>query len=322
MYRRLLAAGSLVALAAGMSLAVAGPAGGGTSSETFEFEDETQTFTVPDNVCEIRVIALGAGGGDSTDSVLAETVPGGTGGRAEATIPVTPGETLTVRVGGEGEDTVTVGGTGGLGGEGGFNGGADGGDATVVDAGGGGGGGASDVRRDEERLVVAGGGGGAGGEANGPADIAGAGGDGGGSEGEDGDAGATILPVAGAEGGEGGSQTEGGDGGAEGFPQGGDDGELGEGGDGGSLDPGASGGGGGGGGYYGGGGGAGEDLPLASAGGGGGGGSGFTPDGTGLEEGDGSDDDGEVTISWTAGQGCPAPAAAPAAVVVQPRFTG
>ncbi len=115
-----------------------------TNLETlvFAFTGAPQTFVVP-NVTSLHVIVDGAqGGANWVDNV-------NFGGRTEATIAVTPGETLTVFVG---EQPTSL--------AGGFNGGGAG------ETGGRGGGGASDIRRGgialTDRVVVAGGGGGAG----------------------------------------------------------------------------------------------------------------------------------------------------------------
>src|SRR5262245_29496595 len=56
-------------------------------------------FVVPADVCEITVDAIGAEGGGVTGD-------GGLGGEAVATVPVTPGESLQVRVGGRGGNPV------------------------------------------------------------------------------------------------------------------------------------------------------------------------------------------------------------------------
>ena len=117
-------------------------------------------------------IAFGAqGGANSATNSLGGSIPG-IGGEAEATISVTPGETLTVIVGGQGGPGVNGFGPG----DGGFGGGGDGGNSSGLNGTnpGSGGGGASAVVRSTEPLVVAGGGGGAGnsgtaGEANGGA---------------------------------------------------------------------------------------------------------------------------------------------------------
>lgn len=258
---------------------------------TFTNTGNAQSWTVPEGITQATFDVYGAQGGSSTPTVLGVSA-GGLGGKALATIAVTPGDTLQVNVGGRGGD-----GAGSAGGDGGFNGGGDGGDG--VFSGPGGGGGASDVRRDTdasgdfalaERIIVAGGGGGAGGF------TGGAGGAGGGLSGDP--AGATFSNDH-AVGGGGGTQDAGGLGGAPGFISGafrgtaGSDGGSGLGGRGGDGINNGSGGGGGGGGYYGGGGGGG-----GLKGGGGGGGSGFGPSGVVFESGKQSGD-GLVTIAYT-----------------------
>lgn len=206
-------------------------------SQTFNFTGAVQTFTVPPCVTSITVDAYGAQGGGSG---------GGPGGRAQATIPVTPGETLNIYVGGT--PTTRQGG--------GYNGG---GGLPALPCGGGSdgypGGGGSDVRRGTAlsgRLVVAGGGGGMGWSSQ-------PGGGGGGLSGQ--------TPVSGwvnaATNGGGGTQSAGGARGI--YTSGANDagaGSLGQGGTGGPTSGYCSGGGGGGG-YWGGGGG------HVSAGGGG-----------------------------------------------------
>ncbi len=215
---------------------------------SFQYIGHAQRFKVPKCVATIYIDAKGASG-----------KYGGDGGRVSATIPVTPGETLIVTVGGTGHKF-----------KGGFNGGGAG-----AGGGGAGGGGASDVRQGgntlADRVVVAGGGGGQ--DQNGYLGTAGSGGKGGGLP--DGGSGGipncnvqifTFPAVAGG----GGTQSSGGVGGA-----GSNGGSLGEGGVGvaecayfvasrGAYEYLSSGGGGG---YYGGGGG--------GDGGAGGGGSGY-----------------------------------------------
>ncbi len=311
-----------VALLAAAGFAV--PAGGqsGEVSEPFEFSGEAEDFVVPAGVCSVTIDAFGAAGGD----YLGTEIPtvGGLGGRATAIVPVTPGETLVVRVGGRGTDSDIPNGTvaeadGDVSvadvtvavfGPGGFNGGGDGGD-TSDDAGAGGGGG-SDVRQGgdalENRVVVAGGGGGGGGTDNEPG--IGDGGAGGGTEGEPGE-----DSWLGSIGGGGGTQDAGGAGGTTDATAG--DGDLGVGGIGGVGEFDNDGGGGGGGGYYGGGGGAG-DTGSTDDGGGGGGGSGFGPAGVAFETG-AQEGDGFVTITYNpATDSCP-PAVA---IELEPTFTG
>ncbi len=88
------------------------------------------TWTVPANTNTVTVEAWGAQGGDSTWGPL---IPGGLGAYVKGDISVTPGEVLTVLVGGRGESLAV----------------------------GGGGGGSFVARADNSPLVVAGGGGGA-----------------------------------------------------------------------------------------------------------------------------------------------------------------
>ena len=232
----------------------------GKTTLTFAFTGGIQNFVVPANVCEVEIDAYGAEGGQVGGAFSA-----GLGGRARATVAVTPGETLFVFVGGA---TFTQ--------TGGFNGGGNGGTGTENMSAGLGGGGASDVRQGgsglSNRVVVAGGGGG---RSNGSAE----GGDGGGLSGV---AGTGTLP------GGGGTQVSGGSTAGNGSA-----GVLGQGGDGG--DDTTIAGGGGGGGYYGGGGGSGD--PGSSNAGGGGGGSGFGPAGTFFQTGV-RNGDGEVSITF------------------------
>jgi hypothetical protein len=233
-------------------------AGAQATTQTFTYTGGEQTFSVPAGVTSVEVVATGGHGGSAAGA-------GGAAAQVTGTVSVTPGETLYVEVGGNGENGSPDGDSGAS--SGGFNGGA---------AGGAGGGGASDVRTSpavdgispDDRLVVAGGGGGSG--QNGSC----TGGAGGNAEqaGEDGSCR--------NGGGGGGSQSSGGAGGTNGCGTG-EAGQLGIGGLGGGngfddefcdLDVG----GGGGGGYYGGGGGTGASSDSS---GGGGGGSSYVPAG-------------------------------------------
>jgi hypothetical protein len=225
-------------------------------SQVFNFTGAEQTFVVPAGVTRVTIQALGAQGGSIDFPGTAQDSFGGLGGRTLATIPVTPGETLYVYVGGQptGYDNGFQ--------PGGFNGGGDSGlEIGVSTTGAAGGGGASDVRQGgnalANRVVVAGGGGGAANLSNG-----GAGG------------GLTGASGGGTGGGGGGTQASGGTAGAgQGNGGNGTTGTSGTGGTGGSAGDGAATGGGGGGGYFGGGGGGGANTQVGP--GGGGGGSGF-----------------------------------------------
>jgi hypothetical protein len=223
---------------------LAGCVAAGPAQAKTDVYDEVATesiFVVPGGVHELSFVAIGGSGGDAQDG------EGGAGAEVSGRLAVTPGQTLYIDVGENGEDLADGGGQV-------FGGGA---------AGGGGGGGASDIRTapyadglvPDPRLLVAGGGGGAGATGTEP------GGDGGDAETA---GGGTIYFGGGA-----GTQTEGGAG-AEGcFGTLGGNGGLGSGGEGGDAGEAVGPGGGGGGGYFGGGGGAGS-CEIASSGGGGG----------------------------------------------------
>ncbi len=258
-----------------------------SGNAVFAFTGAAQSFVVPAWITQVTISASGAAGG--SDGCFNPAA----GGTTTATIPVSPGETLTVYVGGAGAAGTSAGP-----GAGGFNGGGTGGRNTVVGVptmwSSGGGGGASDVRRGgatlADRVVVAGGGGGAAGAT---------GGQGGGATGATGGqcTGALCAP-----GGAGGTQATGGASGDVDAGSGGTAGSLGTGGDGaaGSTCNCAAGGGGGGG-YYGGGGGGGFTGACASNyGGAGGGGSSFAdPAATGITMLAGTQNgDGQVTIAY------------------------
>ena len=121
----------------------------GTSS--FAFTGGAQTFTVPAHVTSIFLEVAGAQGGSGATGGNGSTGgPGGLGGFAQGNLSVTPGQVLTIFVGGAGATPT-----------GGFNGGANGGSTNA-----GGGGGASDVRTGgatlADRVIIGGGGGGGG----------------------------------------------------------------------------------------------------------------------------------------------------------------
>jgi len=242
----------------------------------------TVDFYVPDGVTSITVKAWGAGGGSgASDGGTGVGGTGGGGGFARMnTIAVTPGETLSIRVGG----------------------GGGGGPSTH---GGGGGGGYSGVFRSATPLVIAGGGGGGGSSRNSTDLWGGAGGAGGGTNGGNGSIGISAYgstpPDPDVSPGYGGTQTAGGTATnttlthqntgiagaslAGGMGAANQDDVFGGGGTAGTNGGAAGGpvalvswggsGGGGGGGYYGGAGGAGGFTSPAGAGGGAGGGSGY-----------------------------------------------
>ncbi|NOQ74086.1 MAG: T9SS type A sorting domain-containing protein [Crocinitomix sp.] len=108
---------------------------------TFDYTGSMQTYVVPIGVISLEMELYGAAGYGNL----------GQGGRCQAELAVTPGETLNIYVGGTGGTT-----------SGGYNGGGAPGSSTTY----GGGGGASDVRQGGtalgNRIIVAGGGGGSG----------------------------------------------------------------------------------------------------------------------------------------------------------------
>ncbi len=226
-------------------------------NETFNYTGSVQFWVVPQGVASVTVTADGAEGATSANP-NGGNGNGGLGGTATGNLSVTPGDTLWIYVGGQGQQT-TQGNSGG----GGFNGGGDGAAGyTGIGWLGGGGGGASDIRVGGQaltnRVIVGAGGGGGGSNCSTP--NGNAAGDGGGTTG-----GAGISCTS-AGFGNGGTQTAGGVANAYGWDCGsgvaGANGALGVGG---AADV-CSAGGGGGGGYYGG---AGGDF------GGGGGGSSY-----------------------------------------------
>jgi Bacterial Ig-like domain (group 3)/Glycine rich protein len=148
------------------------------SPTLFGFTGSAQTYTVPANTTQLVVQATGGSGGDQVFSFpdgQSRTIShGGLGAQVQGTIGVTPGEQLTVDVGGQGqqpsyewpsyngEDSNIPIWTGvGYGGWGGGSGG-NGGTAQEASGGGSGGGGSSEIASGGTPLVVAGGGGGAG----------------------------------------------------------------------------------------------------------------------------------------------------------------
>jgi Glycine rich protein len=260
-----------------------------THHKAFQYTGGEQSFKVPAGVTSIDVDAVGAAGGSDGSHQPSF------GGRVKAAIPVRPGQTLDVFVGGVG---------GSRSGIGGFNGGGNGGiyphKCTGL-----GGGGASDVRAGgntlRDRILVAGGAGGGGGGRLGY--NYGGGGEGGGKIGGHG---APIKShrVWFGVGGGGGTQRKGGAGGASGEGGAGTSGALGVGGAGGvcayfstsgEVGPAGSGGGGG---FYGGGGGGGG---FEEAGGGGGGSGYVEPSATNVHMQRGwknATGNGEIVLSW------------------------
>lgn len=238
-------------------------AGAQATTQTFTYTGTAQTFKVPSNVYGLKVLAIGGSGGY-----------GGIGASVTSEVPVTPGESLRINVGGNG----------GTGPNGGYNGGGAGGRyGPGGESHAGGGGGATEVGN----VIVAGGGGGEGTE-----EAGGFGGEGGAAE----QPGGRGFPATGGGGG-----AERFSGGAAGTGCTGQNiepakaGRRGEGGNGADAPETRGGsGGGGGGGYYGGGGG-GSSCAVEGQGGGGGGGSSLVPEGGELSFAFGP----EVQIAYT-----------------------
>jgi hypothetical protein len=257
---------------------------------TFTSEGMERTWVVPSGVVAVRVEAVGGSGGSGYTDTFPSGAPGGAGARVRASLPVTPGQTFYIRVGGVGGSSIDGAA---------FNGGGTGGQYSA------GGGGATDIRTISasvdpvdslnSRILVAAGGGGGGGQselgAGGAAGMPGSPGGDGEGDSAPGKGGAPGSAAAGGAGGAGGS-------GSAGYGGSGGDGSLGEGGS--SNANFTGGGGGGGGGLYGGGaGGTGgrSEYGINGPGGGGGGGSSLVPAG-GTFEIAGLDEAPQLTLTY------------------------
>lgn len=264
------------ALAAGgaamLATAGAAPAAASTTATTTYSSPGDYSFTVPAGVTSISVTVIGAAGGNCypVNGNPGSNGSAGEGAQLAATIAVTPGEPLSIGVGGRG---ASCSGLSGNSSPGGVGGGGLGGASYTGTTSGGGGGGASLIGSESASpgfgslLLVAAGGGGAGGYSGGPGGNAGVAGD------------ASPGGAPGGGGGGAGTSSQGGAGGTAGTGgTAGSDGSFGLGGAGadGSAANG-DGGGGGGGGYYGGGGGGTNDSANLGGGGGGGGSSFASP---------------------------------------------
>jgi Bacterial Ig-like domain (group 3) len=207
---------ALLALPCATSAPAVASTPGSAVSTAYGFSGAPESFIVPQGVGAIGVSALGANGGYGgifvglVDGIPHDFIsagasaaaaggthersfaPGGSGGEASASIPVSAGQTLSVNVGGAGESSISptrgYGGSGGVkrlavteftppktpGAAGGYGGGGEGGgseysyhpESTALFFGGGGGG-ASSVSLSSTPLLVAGGGGGGGGNGGG-----------------------------------------------------------------------------------------------------------------------------------------------------------
>lgn len=250
---RTVAQGLSVLLGAAALTAVGGEAHAVTVHQDFTAPG-SYTYTVPAGVNQVSITAAGAGGGRGGNGYGSGGV-GGLGAQGTVTVPVEPGDLLTVAVGAVGgaggdhdKDDAGPGGAspsggGGSAGTGSTVGGQD------IARGGGGGGGATTVLLDGSYVIAAGGGGGGGGGAGANGKTGGAGGDAGiagaNADGAGGGSGGSPASTTGTSGGSGGdansgSGSGGGGGGGGGVTRGG------SGGSGGSTGIGGGGGGGGG----------------------------------------------------------------------------
>ena len=139
-----------------------------TVSQTFSYTGSTQTFTVPDGVSALTVTLTGGQGGRGGGDSQGSPTPGGYRGVVTGTIDVTPGQQLTLAVGGGGGTGVSssgsaAGGSAGLNPLSGYDGAVGGVAGPAGSSGGGGGSGAATVLRVGSTDLVAAGAGGNGG---------------------------------------------------------------------------------------------------------------------------------------------------------------
>ncbi len=137
-------------------------------SNTYNYTGSTQTFTVPDGVTSIEVTLQGGQGGRGGGDSQGSPTPGGYQGVVTGTIAVTPGQELTVAVGGGGGTgassvTDSGGGSAGLNPLSGYDGARGGNAGNAGSSGAGGGSGAATVLLVDGTPIVAGGAGGNGG---------------------------------------------------------------------------------------------------------------------------------------------------------------
>ncbi|MBE2180973.1 MAG: hypothetical protein IAE97_10925 [Chthoniobacterales bacterium] len=140
----------IAAIISASALLTCGTGAALAQTTTFNFTGAVQTWVVPLDVTHISFTLTGATGGNAFGSY---TVYGGYGGSVSGILPVLPGSTLYIVVGGFGDDSNTTA-------LGGYNGGGAGSVGSSS-----GGGGATDLRGGVgdllDRIAVAGGGGGA-----------------------------------------------------------------------------------------------------------------------------------------------------------------
>ncbi len=169
---------ALFAATGAASAATSSCAPDGTCTVSFAYTGAPESWTVPANVTSLTVTIAGASGGNAENGAAG----GGPGGQFTTTIPVQPGQVLSVAVGGrgaDGQDFHTGPKGSSPGGAGGYGGGGNGASAATnsVHITGGGGGGGSFLTAvsgaTQTLLATAGGGGASGGSAAGGAGGAG-----------------------------------------------------------------------------------------------------------------------------------------------------
>ncbi len=175
-----------LALAIGL-LVPAASASAAPVSRSFGFDGGAQTFTVPAGIHQLHLTAWGGSGGAGGSRTGLYAAPGGLGSKIDLDVPVTPGDPLTIDVGGRGgAANDQVAGDGGRAGASRFTGGSGGtvNQRTLDGTAGGGGGGATVVidKAGQPLLLAAGGGGGGGGGSQSDGTNGGQGGDAGTSD--------------------------------------------------------------------------------------------------------------------------------------------
>ena len=159
----------VLAVAGVITLPAASPAEAASEiTNTYGYTGSTQTFTVPDGVTSIEVTLQGGQGGRGGGDSQGSPTPGGYQGVVTGTIAVTPGQQLTIAVGGgggTGASSVTGigGGSAGLNPLAGYDGARGGNAGNAGSSGAGGGSGAATVLIVDGAPIVAGGAGGNGG---------------------------------------------------------------------------------------------------------------------------------------------------------------
>lgn len=136
-------------------------------TQTFNYSDDIQSFTVPEGITRLNVSLLGGEGGLGGADVTGP-MAGGYAGSVSGILTVSPGDVINIGVGQGGREGASrlasaPGGSGGNNPIGGYSGGTGGVAGREGSSGGGGGGGAATVIKDGSTTIVAGGGGGGGG---------------------------------------------------------------------------------------------------------------------------------------------------------------